>query len=95
MRLDAMMIFHVIFKESTTCLYCAWPVASLTGALSDVSRVVDSANVLPCQRPRMKKDLRGTHGRQAVPAGQGELVIIVGVGGDFVSALGVLRVGQE
>lgn len=56
---------------------------------------MESANVLSCQRPRMKKDLRGTHGRQAVPTGQGELVVVVGVGGDFVSALGVLRVGQE
>ena len=43
----------------------------------------------------MKKDSRRTHRGQTASGGQSELVVVVGVGRDFVSAVDVFGVGQE
>ncbi len=43
----------------------------------------------------MKEDLRRTHSGQSVSGCESELVVVVGVGRDFASAVGVLGIGQE
>ncbi len=43
----------------------------------------------------MKEDLRRTHSGQTVSGCESELIVVVGVGRDFVSAVGVLGIGQE
>lgn len=84
------MMMHVIFKESTTCHHRAEPMLVRAGTISDVSDVstLKSQRVLSCHSREGRKDLRFAHGGQSVSVGQGELVVVVGVGLDSVSAFG-------
>lgn len=92
MSQSVFMLIHVEFNESKTCCHCAQVMRALAGSLPNVSKIARSEESVDSPAG---KDLRGAHGRQVAPTRQGELVVIVGVGGHFFTAVGVLGVGQE